>query len=39
MYQGSFLNDLQHGPGSMAWPDGSVFQGVWEKGEVGLKKK
>ena len=36
MYDGEWLNGLQHGYGVHHWPDGEVYEGQWEKHQVFL---
>merc|ERR1712232_244246 len=32
-YEGSYSEDLKHGPGTMVWADGRVYDGQWVKGQ------
>ncbi len=33
-YKGEFVDGLRHGHGSMAWQDGTIYQGEWKFGQV-----
>ena len=34
-YNGQWQDDVMHGKGIMYYKDGSVYEGAWERGEVG----
>ena len=33
MYQGEWLEDMQHGRGKLRHYEGTTYEGVWERGE------